>query len=123
LESDVESTASSPRGAKKSRLRQSSEMTETDEEGGLLSEAEKVTTPAVRHISAEVVPMGPPPPPKPKQTRDSTFMEKLHAVDEELASSPVCMDSFQVNCVTKSLRKSNGGMSLLLRLGRETGRY
>ncbi|XP_047418537.1 GON-4-like protein isoform X6 [Sciurus carolinensis] len=95
LESDVESTASSPRGAKKCRLRQSSEMTETDEESGILSEAEKVTTPAVRHISAEVVPMGPPPPPKPKQTRDSTFMEKLHAVDEELASSPVCMDSFQ----------------------------
>ncbi|XP_003475429.3 GON-4-like protein isoform X1 [Cavia porcellus] len=95
LESDVESTASSPRGAKKSRLRQSSEMTETDEESGVLLEAEKVTTPAIRHISAEVVPMGPPPPPKPKQTRDSTFMEKLHAVDEELASSPVCMDSFQ----------------------------
>ncbi|KAB0386989.1 hypothetical protein FD755_001945 [Muntiacus reevesi] len=95
LESDVESTASSPRGAKKSRLRQSSEMAETDEESGMLSEAEKVTAPAIRHISAEVVPMGPPPPPKPKQTRDSTFMEKLHAVDEELASSPVCMDSFQ----------------------------
>ncbi|XP_054547781.1 GON-4-like protein isoform X1 [Talpa occidentalis] len=95
LESDVESTASSPRGAKKSRLRQSSEMTETDEESGILSEAEKVTTPAIRHISAEVVPMGPPPPPKPKQTKDSTFMEKLHAVDEELDSSPVCMDSFQ----------------------------
>ncbi|XP_022346856.1 GON-4-like protein isoform X5 [Enhydra lutris kenyoni] len=95
LESDVESTASSPRGAKKSRLRPSSEMTETDEEAGVLSEAEKVSTPAVRHISAEVVPMGPPPPPKPKQSRDSTFMEKLHAVDEELASGPVCMDSFQ----------------------------
>ncbi|XP_066218333.1 GON-4-like protein isoform X2 [Saccopteryx leptura] len=95
LESDVESTASSPRGAKKSRLRQSSEMIETDEDSGILSEAEKVNTPAIRHISAEVVPMGPPPPPKPKQTRDSTFMEKLHAVDEELASSPVCMDSFQ----------------------------
>ncbi|XP_054419108.1 GON-4-like protein isoform X2 [Pteronotus mesoamericanus] len=95
LESDVESTASSPRGAKKSRLRQPSETTETDEERGVLSEAEKVTTPAIRHISAEVVPMGPPPPPKPKQMRDSTFMEKLHAVDEELASSPVCMDSFQ----------------------------
>lgn len=61
------------------------------------NQAEKVTTPAIRHISAEVVPMGPPPPPKPKQTKDSTFMEKLHAVDEELASSPVCMDSFQVN--------------------------
>jgi hypothetical protein len=38
LESDVESTASSPRGAKKSRLRQSSEMTETDEESAILSE-------------------------------------------------------------------------------------
>lgn len=57
---------------------------------------EKVPTPVVRHISAEVVPMGPPPPPKPKQSKDSTFMEKLHAVDEELASSPVCMDSYQV---------------------------
>lgn len=38
LESDVESTASSPHGAKKSRLRPSSEMTETDEESGMLSE-------------------------------------------------------------------------------------
>uniref|UniRef100_A0A8B9CV04 Myb-like domain-containing protein n=1 Tax=Anser brachyrhynchus TaxID=132585 RepID=A0A8B9CV04_9AVES len=90
LESDVESTASSPRGAKRSRTRRSS-----DEEGGTLCEVEKVTTPVVRHISAEVVPMGPPPPPKPKQSKDSTFMEKLHAVDEELASSPVCMDSYQ----------------------------
>ncbi|XP_057254212.1 GON-4-like protein [Pezoporus wallicus] len=90
LESDVESTASSPRGAKRSRTRRSS-----DEEGGTLCEMEKVTTPVVRHISAEVVPMGPPPPPKPKQNKDSTFMEKLHAVDEELASSPVCMDSYQ----------------------------
>ncbi|XP_051054652.1 GON-4-like protein isoform X26 [Phodopus roborovskii] len=95
LESDVESTASSPRGVKRSRLRASSEVAETDEESGMLSEVEKVTTPAVRHISAEVVPMGPPPPPKPKQTRDSAFMEKLNAVDEELASSPVCMGSFQ----------------------------
>ncbi|XP_077012514.1 GON-4-like protein isoform X2 [Tamandua tetradactyla] len=95
LESDVESTASSPRGSKKSRLRQPFEMMETDEENGILPETEKVTTPTIRHISAEVVPMGPPPPPKPKQTRDSTFMEKLHAVDEELASSPVCIDSFQ----------------------------
>ncbi|XP_074079372.1 GON-4-like protein isoform X2 [Macrotis lagotis] len=95
LESDVESTASSPRGSKRSRMRQSSELTETDEEGGILSEVEKITTPPIRHISAEVVPMGPPPPPKPKQNKDSTFMEKLHAVDEELACSPVCMDSFQ----------------------------
>ncbi|XP_054253012.1 GON-4-like protein isoform X2 [Indicator indicator] len=90
LESDVESTASSPRGAKRSRTRRSS-----DEEGGTLCEVEKVPTPVVRHISAEVVPMGPPPPPKPKQNKDSTFMEKLHAVDEELASSPVCMEPYQ----------------------------
>lgn len=95
LESDVESAASSPRGVKRSRLRLSSEAAEADEESGVLSEVEKVATPALRHISAEVVPMGPPPPPKPKQTRDSTFMEKLNAVDEELAASPVCMDSFQ----------------------------
>ncbi|XP_038017763.1 GON-4-like protein isoform X2 [Motacilla alba alba] len=91
LESDVESTASSPRGAKRSRTRRSS-----DEEGGTLCEMEVVTPAVVRHISAEVVPMGPPPPPKPKQSRDSTFMEKLHAVDEELASSPICMDSYQI---------------------------
>ncbi|OWK55066.1 GON-4-like protein [Lonchura striata] len=90
LESDVESTASSPRGAKRCRTRRSS-----DEEGGTVCEVEVATSPAVRHISAEVVPMGPPPPPKPKQSKDSTFMEKLHAVDEELACSPVCMDSYQ----------------------------
>uniref|UniRef100_A0A7M4E9B2 GON-4-like protein n=1 Tax=Crocodylus porosus TaxID=8502 RepID=A0A7M4E9B2_CROPO len=95
LESDVESTASSPRGAKRPGTRRLSDMMETEEEGGTLSEVEKVTTPLVRHISAEVVPMGPPPPPKPKQNKDSTFMEKLHAVDEELASSPMCMDSYQ----------------------------
>ncbi|POI34514.1 hypothetical protein CIB84_001734 [Bambusicola thoracicus] len=66
-----------------------------EDEDETAEEVEKVPTPVVRHISAEVVPMGPPPPPKPKQSKDSTFMEKLHAVDEELASSPVCMDSYQ----------------------------
>ncbi|XP_060125604.1 GON-4-like protein isoform X3 [Zootoca vivipara] len=96
MESDVESTNSSPRGAKRSRSRRSSDMIETDEEAAMPTEAEKASTaPLQRHISAEVVPMGPPPPPKPKQNKDSTFMEKLHAVDEELASSPVCMDAFQ----------------------------
>lgn len=63
----------------------------------------------MRHISAEVVPMGPPPPPKPKQTRDSAFMEKLNAVDEELASSPVCMDSFQVSIGTLNCGEKNLG--------------
>ncbi|KAM3656951.1 GON-4-like protein [Ammospiza maritima maritima] len=90
LESDVESTASSPRGAKRCRTRRSS-----DEEGGTLCEVEAAPPAPVRHISAEVVPMGPPPPPKAKASRDSSFMEKLHAVDEELACSPVCMDAYQ----------------------------
>uniref|UniRef100_A0A8D2J7L5 GON-4-like protein n=1 Tax=Varanus komodoensis TaxID=61221 RepID=A0A8D2J7L5_VARKO len=96
MESDVESTSSSPRGAKRSRTRRSPDMIETDEEGAALLEVEKASPPPLqRHISAEVVPMGPPPPPKPKQSKDSSFMEKLHAVDEELASSPVCMDAYQ----------------------------
>ncbi|XP_060108636.1 GON-4-like protein [Heteronotia binoei] len=95
LESDVEG-ASSPHGLKWPRTRQSSDAVEVDEEGGVTSEAEKASVPPLqRHISAEVVPMGPPPPPKPKQSKDCTFMENLHAVDEELASSPVCMDSYQ----------------------------
>lgn len=38
LESDVESTASSPRGAKRPRTRRSSDMMEMEEEGGTLSE-------------------------------------------------------------------------------------
>ncbi|XP_015277661.1 PREDICTED: GON-4-like protein [Gekko japonicus] len=96
LESDVESATSSPHGPKYSHARQSSDAMEVEEEGVVPLEAEKASVPPLqRHISAEVVPMGPPPPPKPKQSKDCTFMEKLHAVDEELASSPVCMDSYQ----------------------------
>ncbi|XP_067831955.1 GON-4-like protein isoform X2 [Heptranchias perlo] len=100
LESDAESTTSSPAGGRrpKSRL-EVSEILETDEESasvGLPCLAGKVkgTNPAVRHLSVEVVPMGPPPLP-PKANKDSSFMEKLHAVDEELASNEVCMDSYQ----------------------------
>lgn len=40
--------------------------------------------------------MGPPPPPKAQPSKtatDSTFLEKLHAVEEELA---VCMKPYQV---------------------------
>ncbi|XP_026580364.1 GON-4-like protein isoform X1 [Pseudonaja textilis] len=97
LESDVESNTSSPWGTKRSLSRQS-DMVETDEEGVAPLEAEKGSSPpAPRHVRAEVIPMGPPPPPpKLKQNKDSVFMEKLHAVDEELASSPVCMDAYQV---------------------------
>lgn len=72
--------------------------------------------PLVRHISAEVVPMGPPPPPKPKPSRDSAFMEKLHAVDEELASSPVCMDSYQVSAGRMGRNKQHLCPFLLLLL-------
>lgn len=46
--------------------------------------------------------MGPPPPPKalpPKPVTDSTFLEKLHAVEEELA---VCMEPYQVTLKTVS---------------------
>nr|XP_033780143.1 GON-4-like protein isoform X3 [Geotrypetes seraphini] len=94
LESDVESTSSSPRGPKGYRAT-ACELMETDEEAATSPET-KVSAPPFRHVSAEVVPMGPPPPPpKLRQSKDSMFMEKLHAVDEELASSPVCMDSFQ----------------------------
>ncbi|XP_029437111.1 GON-4-like protein isoform X2 [Rhinatrema bivittatum] len=93
LESDVESI-SSPNSTKGLKTR-ASELVETDEEGGMPPEV-KLSAPLLRHISAEVVPMGPPPPPtKARQSKDSMFMAKLHAVDEELAFSPVCMDSFQ----------------------------
>ncbi|KAL6059522.1 hypothetical protein STEG23_011195 [Scotinomys teguina] len=94
LQSDVESIALSAHGVKRFRpcllewLRQM-------RRAACVSEVQKVTTPVLRHISAEVVPMGPPPPLKPRQTRDSAFMEKLNAVDEELASSPICMGPFQ----------------------------
>ncbi|XP_064588360.1 GON-4-like protein [Zonotrichia leucophrys gambelii] len=85
LESDVESAASSPRGAKRGRR-------SSEEEGAAPGEPAPPAPP--RHVRAEVVPMGPPPPPQARPSRDCAFMEKLHAVDEELARSP-CMDAFQ----------------------------
>ncbi|XP_053552975.1 uncharacterized protein LOC128644346, partial [Bombina bombina] len=109
LESDVESTSSSPRGPKRPRVHHPSESMETEEEGIKSQQITRVAP--FRHISAEVVPMGPPPPPpKPKNIKDSTFMEKLHAVDEELASTAVCLDSLQslddklIACRTRSKR-------------------
>lgn len=50
--------------------------------------------------------MGPPPPPKAPLTKtvtDSTFLEKLHAVEEELA---VCMDPYQVSKMDKSVDRA-----------------
>ncbi|KAE8589189.1 hypothetical protein XENTR_v10022908 [Xenopus tropicalis] len=97
LESDVESTASSPRGHKRPKVCHLPEAVGMEEEDeSVEGPQEPPDTPGfARYVSADVVPMGPPPPPKSKPTQDSTFMEKLHAVDAELAFSPMCMDSYQ----------------------------
>ncbi|XP_050925660.1 GON-4-like protein isoform X2 [Lates calcarifer] len=82
-ESDMESTASSPRGSRLSRV-------EEDSCSPWQSCQSRSKTLRARSIS-----MGPPPPPKappPKAVTDSTFLEKLHAVEEELA---VCMEPYQ----------------------------
>ncbi|XP_069074569.1 GON-4-like protein isoform X2 [Pleurodeles waltl] len=107
LESDIESTASSPRVLKRSRSCLTSELPETDEEGAAVPETDKDAATSLRHVSAEVVPMGPPPPPpRSKSSHDTAFMEKLHAVDEELAS--VSTEPFQpmsesiIACRTRS---------------------
>ncbi|XP_075186297.1 GON-4-like protein isoform X4 [Anomaloglossus baeobatrachus] len=103
LESDVESTASSPRGFKRMRGHC---FSESQGEEHTASRKQVVG----RHISAESVPMGPPPPPKVKDTPDSAFMDKLHAVDEELDRHPVTIESFQslhenlIACRTRSKR-------------------
>ncbi|XP_069041039.1 GON-4-like protein isoform X3 [Lepisosteus oculatus] len=118
LESDVESTASSPRGSRLGRPRTPLDTSEGDEERSS-SPTQGLSPPGPnqqRHLRVEVVPMGPPPPPKAPggpswpQQPDFSFMEKLHAVEEELEQSPVCMDSYQslgdnlVACRTRSKR-------------------
>ncbi|XP_066464996.1 GON-4-like protein isoform X4 [Eleutherodactylus coqui] len=89
LESDVESTASSPRGQKRTRGHHLCEMQED-----VSMEGPQQGLPR-RQISVESVSMGPPPPPRVRDIQDRAFMEKLHAVEEELDSHPVAMDSFQ----------------------------
>ncbi|XP_040188150.1 GON-4-like protein isoform X2 [Rana temporaria] len=90
LESDVESTASSPRGHKRLRAQNLSESQEEE-----AAEGQNASLSSARHICFESVPMGPPPPPKVKHAPDFAFMEKLHAVDEELERHLVSIDSFQ----------------------------
>ncbi|KAM4662431.1 GON-4-like protein [Discoglossus pictus] len=108
LESDVESTSSSPRGSKQRKVQQPSKPVEKADDVVNCQQVPKVVP--VRHVSAEVVPMGPPAPPKTKQYQDSAFMEKLHAVDEELARHIACMDALQaleqslIACRTRSKR-------------------
>ncbi|KAF5898085.1 GON-4-like protein, partial [Clarias magur] len=93
LESDLESTSSSPRGTRLNLNRSSSEY-----------DAENSCSPrqsSRRSLQKRlpVVPMGPPPPPQgpepPRAQTECSFMEKLHAVDEELAIGSDCMDSYQ----------------------------
>ncbi|XP_029918856.1 GON-4-like protein isoform X2 [Myripristis murdjan] len=82
-ESDMESTASSPRGSRVCRV---------DEDSWSPWQSSRHRS---RRQRAGSVSMGPPPPPQappPKAVTDSTFLEKLHAVEEELA---VCMEPYQ----------------------------
>ncbi|XP_008297246.1 GON-4-like protein [Stegastes partitus] len=82
-ESDMESTASSPRGSRLNRVEEES------------CSPWQTSRSRSRHLRAGLVSMGPPPPPKtppPRAVTDSTFLEKLHAVEEELA---VCMEPYQ----------------------------
>ncbi|XP_070778322.1 GON-4-like protein [Enoplosus armatus] len=82
-ESDIESTASSPRGSRLNRVEEDS------------CSPWQTSRSRSRCLRAGSVSMGPPPPPKappPKAVTDSTFLEELHAVEEELA---VCMEPYQ----------------------------
>ncbi|XP_034535293.1 GON-4-like protein, partial [Notolabrus celidotus] len=82
-ESDMESSASSPRGSRLTRGEDDS------------CSPWQVSRCRSRRLRAASHSMGPPPPPKApplKAATDSSFLEKLHAVEEELA---VCMEPYQ----------------------------
>uniref|UniRef100_A0A3P8ZRB2 GON-4-like protein n=1 Tax=Esox lucius TaxID=8010 RepID=A0A3P8ZRB2_ESOLU len=114
--SDVDSTASSPRCSRGPRPRTPGHS--ECEEDRLDSPRQKPRQ--SRHLRVEAVPMGPPPPPsstgssRPLRAQDCTFMEKLHAVDEELELSSICSEPYQtltggagsslVACRTRSKR-------------------
>ncbi|KAL4646704.1 GON-4-like protein isoform X1 [Arapaima gigas] len=99
LESDVESIASSPRGSQAGRSRTPVDSSESER---IRSSSPRQVSWQSRHLRVEAVPMGPPPAPQsigpprpPRAPPECTFMEKLHAVEEELALSPVCMEPYQ----------------------------
>ncbi|XP_068589286.1 GON-4-like protein [Cebidichthys violaceus] len=82
-ESDMESSTSSPRGSRLNRVEEDS------------CSPWQTSRSRSRRLRAASVSMGPPPPPKappPKAVPDCTFLEKLHAVEEELA---VCIEPYQ----------------------------
>ncbi|CAN9503565.1 unnamed protein product [Ophioblennius macclurei] len=87
-ESDMENSISSPRGTR---------LTRVEEDHRSPGQAPPPPPPRGRPRRLRVgrVSMGPPPPPKappPKTVTDSTFLEELHAVEEELA---VCLEPYQ----------------------------
>uniref|UniRef100_A0A8C7G7T6 GON-4-like protein n=1 Tax=Oncorhynchus kisutch TaxID=8019 RepID=A0A8C7G7T6_ONCKI len=99
-ESDMESTASSPRGIRGGFNRKI--HTEWDDD-------RSCSPIRSRHLKVEVVPMGPPPPPQ--APPEFSFLEKLHAVEEELAIGTVCLEPYQppladglMACRTRSKR-------------------
>ncbi|XP_051948941.1 GON-4-like protein [Xyrauchen texanus] len=103
LESDLESTSSSPRGSRVNLHRSHSEY-EEDMTGN-----SRLSLRRSRHLTVGVAPMGPPPPP-PAPSRappDCSFLEKLHAVDEELAISTDFIEPYQ------SLTSTNADESLI----------
>ncbi|XP_048057118.1 GON-4-like protein isoform X2 [Megalobrama amblycephala] len=102
LESDFENS-SSPRGSRVNLHRSNSEHEED------AASSSRLNLRRSRHLTVAVTPMGPPPPP-PAPSRappECSFLEKLHAVDEELAIGPDCMESYQ------SLTSANGEESLI----------
>ncbi|XP_016349539.1 GON-4-like protein [Sinocyclocheilus anshuiensis] len=103
LESDFENSSSSPRCSRVNLHRSHSEH----EEDGASSSRPNLRR--SRHLTVAVTPMGPPtPPPAPSRAPpDCSFLEKLHAVDEELAIGPECMESYQ------SVSSANGEESLI----------
>ncbi|XP_054619254.1 GON-4-like protein isoform X2 [Dunckerocampus dactyliophorus] len=89
-ESDLESAASPPRGSAVQR---------PDQDPRCPWKSSRAPS---CHFRVESVPMAPPPLPKappPKVVTDSTFLEKLHAVEEELA---VCMEPYQCQPLSQS---------------------
>ncbi|XP_075867546.1 GON-4-like protein isoform X4 [Nelusetta ayraudi] len=92
LDSDLDSSASSPRGSRLNRPEEDSSSPWQSSRS---------------HSRIGSVLMGPPPPPKalpPKAAPDSSFLEKLHAVEEELDG---CIRTYQ------TLSESQEGASLM----------
>uniref|UniRef100_A0A8C7IYT7 Uncharacterized protein n=1 Tax=Oncorhynchus kisutch TaxID=8019 RepID=A0A8C7IYT7_ONCKI len=115
----MESMASSPRGIRGGFHR--GKHTQWDDDRSV--SPMQVQRSRSRHLTVEVVPMGPPPPPQPSSSHglqgpsttrappDFSFLEKLHAVEEELAIGPVCLEPYQppmadglMACRTRSKR-------------------